>query len=218
MPTHRSTDADGRRPRELTGRMVLDLPRRLLRGRRRRQRRHDPRRGVDLRRRRDRRTPIRPGSPSRARSPRPRRRTRCIGRSRARIAAHGGDDRRRGGRRATPTAGRSPACSASALLAHPTDRRADHIVPLAEVGAGPLPGHGPTRSPANGTLVDRAVARRRAACSAPGTASSCAEVSAMSETLDLSIFVRARRRHRAHGPRGRGRRLRRLHPQDREAA
>ena len=41
----------------------------------------------------------------------------------------------------------------------------------------------------------------------------------MTETLDLSLFVRTRcRRHLAHGPRGRRRRLRRLHPQDRERA
>ena len=64
---------------------------------------------------------------------------------------------------------------------------------------------------------DRTVARRRAAVPLAATASSCAEDRAMTETLDLSLFVQpAGDGTRAHGPRGRGRRLRRLHPQDRE--
>ncbi len=177
--TMRHADADrtsapwsGRRPRGGDGADGAHLPGRLLRGRRRRQRHHDhaPRSRPSAASRPE--APIRPASPSRARSPRPRRRTRCTGRSRAKVSADARRNDRRTRRAPMQAAGRSPASRRSARLAHPTDRRADHVVPLDESAPGTFRG----RTGAACRPLDpghRAVARRQARVPLAATASSC---------------------------------------------
>ena len=188
MPTHRSINARQDADRERADRPDgADLPRRLLRGRRRRQRRHDagPRSRPSAASRP--RTPIRPASPSRARSPRPRPRTRCTGRCGPRLSAEPTARRRSRYRAPTRRAGRSRACEQPRCSSHPTDRRARPYrrrltrARRATFRGTDDRGHRPVGS------RHRAVARRRAACSAPRIASSCAEGVRWSETLDLSI-------------------------------
>ena len=161
---------------------------RLLRGRRRRQRHHDPRGGLDLRRRRDRE--LLPGRPRlRARD------RRGAGPGCAALAGSGQvlPTRRRDGGRGrpspTPPAGRSLACEATALLMHPADRRADQHCSSVTRGRRAHSGTDDRGWPGSGTSSS--------SCRATGAGvplqeprHRCAEGTAMPETLDLSIFVR----------------------------
>ena len=111
---------------------------------------------------------------------------------------------------------RSPDLRRPRSCTHPTDRarRSDRwrcARTRPAISAAP-----PTRLAGQWDVVDRTVARWRAACSARAIASCCAE--GRTPWPRRSIFrcsCSDARRHRAYGPRGRGHRLRRLHPQDR---
>ena len=156
--------------------MVLFCLVALLRGRRRRQRRHDPGRGLDLRRRRDRK--LLSGRPRlrAARSPRPQAQDALHWQVKAKVSGAAGE-RRWSRLSARDAAGRPLAGLAGDRAARASDRhaRSTSSCVLDERAPGSSAGRSAPRWPASGIWSIELSRDGERACSAPRTASSCAE-------------------------------------------